>query len=227
VQKGCKISDHGFEDFYPECADYEAAQNIFKRRNNLSVQDKRSFFGYMLRFFAREYKKRDMTMQLHFSPMRNVNGRMFGSLGGDAGFDVFGPVADIRALTKFLDDLSSEEGLPRTILYTLNPGAAKAVAAISGAFPGVLAGPAWWFNDTLEGIREQLKTVSEYAVLGTNLGMLTDSRSFTSYVRFDFFRRILSDFIGNGVERGEYDGKDAGRLMRSICYENAKKFLII
>ena len=99
------------------------------------------------------------------------------------------------------------------------------MATLTGAFPNVRVGAAWWFNDTVEGIREQLKNVSEYAVLGTNLGMLTDSRSLASYARFDFFRRILADFVGGYVERGEYDMGAAKSLMYAVCYGNVKAFL--
>ena len=99
------------------------------------------------------------------------------------------------------------------------------MATLTGAFPNVRVGAAWWFNDTVEGIREQLKNISEYAVLGTNLGMLTDSRSLASYARFDFFRRILADFVGGYVDRGEFDFVAAKRLMYGVCYGNVKAFL--
>ena len=112
---------------------------------------------------------------------------------------------------------------PDIVLYTLNDATLTSLASVSGAFRNVRMGAAWWFNDTLNGIRRNLLTVSEYASLGTNLGMLTDSRSFSSYSRFDFFRRIVCDFVGEMVENGEYDLASAEQLLADICYNNAKE----
>lgn len=126
-------------------------------------------------------------MQLHFGTFRNVNTAAFNKIGKDSGFDVFRASVDTDALARLLDKMHTRLGdLPKIILYPLNDECLRAVCAISGAFPNVIVGAAWWFNDTVSGIKRQLETVSEYAVLGTNLGMLTDSRSFSSYVRFDF-----------------------------------------
>ena len=111
------------------------------------------------------------------------------------------------------------------MLYTLNPACVPALCTLSGAFPNVRVGAAWWFNDSVEGIRRQLKLTAEYAALGTNLGMLTDSRSFASYARFDFFRRILADVVGEWVENGEYAMEHAEKLMYDVCYGNVKEFL--
>ena len=116
-------------------------------------------------------------------------------------------------------------GLPKIILYSLNDNFTKSLATISGAFPNVIIGAAWWFNDTVEGIKRQMKTVSEYSVFGTQLGMLTDSRSFSSYVRFDFYRRLLSNFIGDKVEKGEYDINSAISLAKDVAYNNIKELI--
>ena len=164
-------------------------------------------------------------MQLHFATFRNVNTAMFSTTGRDAGFDIMRGGVDTDRLVVFLDTLHSRGQLPKTVLYSLNPACVPALATLSGAFPRVRIGAAWWFNDTLCGIRRQLETVAEYAVLGTNLGMLTDSRSFASYARFDFFRRILADFVGGYVERGEYDLAQARELMYAVCYGNIREFL--
>jgi len=201
VSKGCKISDHGM-DFSPTGKNADT-----------------------LEFLAGEYKKRGIIMQLHIGTMRNINSTAFKSLGRDSGFDVFRAAVDTDALVSFLDRLHSKNSLPKTIIYSLNPKAIPALCAISGAFPNVRIGAAWWYNDSLQGIKQQLSYISEYAVLGTFLGMLTDSRSFASYVRFDFFRRILADYLGGLIERGEYEINRAKDLMNRICYTNAKEFI--
>ena len=156
---------------------------------------------------------------------RNVNAAAFPQVGRDAGYDVMRSVVNTDALVDFFNTLEGRGALPRVILYSLNPGCVPALAALSGAFPNIRVGAAWWFNDTVQGIRRQLETVAEYAALGTSLGMLTDSRSFASYVRFDFFRRILADMVGGYVERGEYDPAQAAELMKGICYGNIRAFL--
>ena len=126
----------------------------------------------------------------------------------------------IAFLARFTD-----EERPDMLLYTLNPNAVPMLAAITGAFRGVRMGAAWWFNDTACGIRENLSRIAEYACLGTHTGMLTDSRSFSSYSRFDFFRRLLCDYVGGLVERGEYDMAAARRLVADVCYNNIKSQL--
>ena len=150
---------------------------------------------------------------------------MFGQVGRDAGFDIMRGGVDTDRLVVFLDTLNRDGKLPKTVLYTLNPACVPALCTLSGAFPNVRVGAAWWFNDSVEGIRRQIKLTAEYAALGTNLGMLTDSRSFASYARFDFFRRILADVVGEWVEQGEYAMEHAERLMYDVCYGNVKEFL--
>lgn len=225
MSKGCRIADHGYEEMPEGKVSFERAEKIYANRKNITESERDEFFLFMMNFFAREYSERGMTMQLHFSAVRNINKKMFAKIGPDSGYDVFRNETSGANLAAFLSGLNDENCLPKTVLYSLNPNVAKMLSAISGAFKNVLVGPAWWFNDTLEGIREHLKAVSEYAALGTNLGMLTDSRSFTSYCRFDFFRRILAEFIGGFVDKGEYDMQNAGRLMEDICYNNTKEFI--
>ena len=167
-----------------------------------------------------------MVLQLHFGTFRNINSRAFAAIGRDAGFDVFRDHISTDALVHLLDKMHSRlGGLPQIVLYPLNDVYLRSVCAISGAFPNVRVGAAWWFNDTVSGIKRQLDTVAEYAALGTSLGMLTDSRSFSSYVRFDFYRRILADYIGGMAERGEYDPAAASELARGIAYGNIKEVL--
>ena len=166
-------------------------------------------------------------MQIHYGTFRRVNTEMTRRLGADMGFDVMRSSCDIDRLAVFFDTLCRENSLPKTILYSLNTEFTTAAATLSGAFPGVIIGAAWWFNDTLAGIKKNIDIVCEYSALGSSLGMLTDSRSFASYVRFDFFRRILADYVGQKVEDGEYCMAHAEKLMYDVCYGNVKKLLNI
>jgi glucuronate isomerase len=164
-------------------------------------------------------------MQIHFATFRNINTKDFNAIGRDSGYDVIRHETYSDRLATFLNDLNNIDALPKIILYSLNSNACKEIATIAGSFRNVKLGPAWWLNDNLIGNREQMEVIAEYSTLGTFLGMLTDSRSFSSYVRFDFFRRILANYIGEYVERGEYDYKSAFTLMEDICYNNIKEFL--
>lgn len=225
LAKGCKIADHGM-DFLPlaDCNEVTAA-SLFERRLTLERDDLARLTSHLTYFLAEEYARRGMVMQMHFGTLRNVNTQMFNTVGKDAGFDVMRGFVDTDRLTVFFDTLQKRSALPKTILYSLNPSAVTALCTLSGAFQNIRVGAAWWFNDTLGGIEKQLEAIAEYAVLGTNLGMLTDSRSFASYVRFDFFRRILSSFVAERVEKGEYDIDSAEELCKRISYTNIKDFL--
>lgn len=201
ISKGCKIADHGFDDF-------DDTEN--------------------LEWLIEKCYEKNIVLQLHFGTFRNINSTAFATIGRDSGFDVFRDYIATDKLAKLLDKMNTKLGsLPQIVLYPLNDACLRAVCAISGAFRNVRVGAAWWFNDTVEGIKRQLETVSEYAVLGTNLGMLTDSRSFSSYVRFDFYRRILSSFIADKVQKGEYDGSGAVALAKDIAYNNVKEVLAL
>ena len=225
VAHGCRISDHGM-DWLPaaDCGETVAAE-LYAKLGKLDAEDKWTLTSHLLHFVAGLYAQRGMVMQLHFATYRNVNTAMFGQVGRDAGFDIMRGVVYTDALVAFLDTLNKNGKLPKTVLYTLNPACVPALCTLSGAFPNVRVGAAWWFNDTVEGIRRQLRLTAEYATLGTNLGMLTDSRSFASYARFDFFRRILADVVGEWVENGEYAMDHAEKLMYDVCYGNVKAFL--
>ncbi len=199
ISKGCKIADHGFDDF-------EDTEN--------------------LQWLIEKCYEKGVVLQLHFGTFRNINTKAFGAIGKDSGFDVFRANIDTDALAHLLNKMNIKlGGLPKIILYSLNDECLRSVCAISGAFRNVLVGAAWWFNDTVQGIRRQLETVSEYAVLGNNLGMLTDSRSFSSYVRFDFYRRILSSYIADKIDKGEYDENSGISLAKNIAYYNVKEVL--
>ncbi len=226
VNKGCKISDHGFLDFPIDIASDEEADYLFTYRDALDKKGHDCLFGYLLHFLMQEYQKREMVVQLHFAVTRNINTSMYKRVGVDAGFDVIASEINYQSLIKFLDSLDDDHR-PTIILYSLNPNTIAPLACISGAYRHVYVGAAWWFNDTLNGIKRNLDLTAEYAILGTNLGMLTDSRSFSSYVRFDFFRRILCSYIANKVEAGEYDINEASKLAQDICYNNIKNLLKI
>lgn len=226
VGKGCRITDHGFFDFPKTYAEDDTAEKIYKNINFATGEEKDALFGNLLLELMREYKKRGLIAQLRFSVVRNINTAAFNKLGPDSGFDVIAPGCDLCNAAKFLNKLHDGER-PPIILYSLNPNYIAPLASISGAFRNVHIGAAWWFNDTLKGIKRNLSVVSEYACLGNNLGMLTDSRLFASYSRFDFFRRILCSFVGKKIDRGEYAMEDAEKLVKDICYYNIKNLLRI
>ena len=224
VSRGCRMADHGMDRFPEGYAEKEEATGLFAKRNSLSCAEKESLKGYILIWLSKEYAKRNITVQLHFAVTRNVNPNMFALCGADSGFDVISETPSVENVIGFFSRIPDSER-PNTVLYTLNDANLTSMACISGAFRNVRMGAAWWFNDTVEGIRRNIKVIAEYSSLGNNLGMLTDSRSFSSYCRFDFFRRILCSYVGELVEKGEYDKKTALDLVENICYNNAKRMV--
>ena len=221
--KGCRIADHGFEKFPLTYIGREEAEAIFLKKDP-TAEDKEKWLGFILGFLMKEYKKRGMTAQIHFGVTRNVNPPRFAEIGVDSGFDVMSTAPAPERLIAFLASIPDEER-PEILLYTLNDGQLASLACAAGAFRKVRMGAAWWFNDTVLGIEKNLDVIAEYASLGRSVGMLTDSRSFSSYVRFDFFRRILARKIGRYVESGEYDVGSAEALMTDICYNNPKELI--
>ncbi len=222
VSCGCKIADHGFLKF--PCTPYvdkAQAEELYLRRHSLTGDGQEMLFGYLLVAMAKMYHKYGILMQLHFAVTRNINPTMLEQCGVDSGFDVMSGTPKNEDVIRFFARLSDKER-PETVLYTLNDNALSSLACLTGAFRHVQMGPAWWMNDTVLGIRKNLEVIGEYSILGTNFGMLTDSRSFASYARFDFFRRLLSDHLGNLVEHGEYAMQDALTTAKNICYYNIK-----
>ncbi len=220
VSHGCTIADIGFGQFPLLSADFKEAEKIYENKENMSGSDQDKLVWFLLSFILKECKKRDMTVQLHFGVVRNVNPEYFKKCGSDSGFDVIGVNKNVDP-TQLLAKIPESER-PSLVLYSLNDSPLPALACITGAFRNVRMGAAWWFNDTVLGIRKNLQTIAEYSVLGTCTGMLTDSRSFSSYVRFDFFRRILASVVAEYVERGEYDLSSAYSLVENICYKTPK-----
>jgi glucuronate isomerase len=236
---GCKTADHGMDEYRacPEYNYYEVGE-IFKKAiasdgKDITDEEMYKFKTEMLTFLAKQYSDRNFIMQIHFGVLRNQNSRMFKSIGPDTGFDTIGNFDMITPLSRLLDKMDSTNSLPRTILYSINPTDNAAVAALCGCFelsgdgkPKVIQGSAWWFSDNLDGMRRQMTDLANLSSFGNFLGMLTDSRSFISYTRHEYFRRILCDLIGKWVENGEYpaDTENLAELVADICYNNAKNF---
>ncbi len=232
---GCRASDHGLDFMVYREADRTLVEAAFlrgMRGESPSESDIAAFKSELLVFLAGEYVRRGWVMQIHYNCLRNPNAAMFEKLGPDTGFDCIGPQDGTRALAAFLSHLYRAEKLPRTVLYSLDANDNAFLDALIGAFqgseiPGKLQhGSAWWFNDHKQGMRDQLISLANLSILGNFIGMLTDSRSFLSYARHEYFRRILCDLIGEWVENGEYpnDEETLGRLVEGICYNNAQRY---
>lgn len=231
-EKGCRLSDHGL-DFVPYTLGDASA--IFDKALNGASLSKDEIDAYMtdlLVFFGKEYAKRGWCMQIHVGAIRNNNTRMYKLLGPDTGYDSIAETNLGENLARLLDALEQDNALPKTILYSLNPKDNYVLATLMGCFQGSEArgklqlGSGWWFNDQKDGMEEQLKALGNLGVLGTFVGMLTDSRSFVSYTRHDYFRRILCNLIGEWVEKGLYpnDEKMLKKIVCGISYENAKNY---
>lgn len=202
---GCKVSDHGFTRFA-----YGTDAILTERMD----------------FLGREYAKRGIVMQLHLGAIRNTSPRLLKAIGPDAGADSIGYTTDPTALAAFLGNLENDGLLPRTMLYNLNPSDSRSIATMAGNFaPTVQYGPAWWFNDHLRGIREQLDELMETNSLAASVGMTTDSRSFTSFVRHEYYRRILCQRFGELVESGQYpnDMVLLGTIVQDVTFRNAER----
>lgn len=232
---GCKLSDHGISEFYAE--DYTEAQlgAIFNKvygGKELTREENCVFKSAMLTILAEMDYERGWVQQYHYGPIRNNNSRMFRSVGADAGFDSIGEFNTASSMAKFLDRLDAKGKLAKTILYNLNPAANEMVGTMIGNFqdgsvPGKIQwGAGWWFMDQKMGIENHLNTLSALGLLSRFVGMLTDSRSFLSYPRHEYFRRILCNLIGSDVEKGELpdDRNLLGRMVEDICYNNAKNY---
>ena len=231
-EKGCRLSDHGL-DFIPYATGNAGA--IFDKAikgEALTNEEISAYMTDLLVFFAREYNKRSWCMQIHVGAIRNNNTRMYKRLGPDTGYDSITETNLAENLARLMDALEMTNELPRTILYSLNPKDNYVLGTLMGCFQGsgigskIQLGSGWWFNDQKDGMEEQLKALGNLGVLGCFVGMLTDSRSFVSYTRHDYFRRILCNLIGSWVEKGFYpnDEKMLEKIIRGISYENAKNY---
>ena len=232
---GCKASDHGLDKMiYVETSEDEMNKIISKALAGKSVtaEEVESVKTELLVHCAREYNRLGWVMQLHYNCMRNPNSKAFATLGADTGFDCIGPDNGSRKLASLLDRLNKENNLPKTIIYSLDPSDNQFIDTLIGAFQGtevqgkIQHGSAWWFNDNKQGMRDQLTSLANLSLLGNFVGMLTDSRSFLSYTRHEYFRRILCSLIGEWVENGEYpcDYDALGKIVSDICHHNAQKY---
>ncbi|MBQ6197237.1 MAG: glucuronate isomerase [Lachnospiraceae bacterium] len=235
AERGCRVSDHGMDAIpFADLAkiDPEAVLQKAMRGEAVTEEERKAYQFEILRFLGREYARLGWMMQLHYGPMRNVNSRMYEAVGADAGFDCMGAVGSPQEAARFLDSLEQTGELPKTVLYSLNPADTPMLIALAQSFqsgmPGkIQLGAAWWFNDTFEGMSSQLKTLAEGGLLGNFIGMLTDSRSFLSYTRHEYFRRLLCRIIGQWVEEGMYpnDDKILGEIIEGICVKNVRRYL--
>lgn len=232
---GCRASDHGVDYVMYAPAEEETIEGIFSKKMEgkaLTDQEIAQYKTNMLLFLGKEYHRLGWAMQLHFSCKRDNNTRMFRKLGPDTGFDCISNYAPAAQLADFLNALDITDELPKTIIYSLNPADNAIIGSIIGCFQDASAvgkiqqGSAWWFNDHKLGMTEQLSSLANLGLLGNFIGMLTDSRSFLSYTRHEYFRRILCELIGNWVENGEYpdDTRALREIVEGICYNNAKRY---
>jgi glucuronate isomerase len=233
---GCRLSDHGLDHcFATPCSDRTAAE-IFSKAldgNSVTEDERTQFASFMMLFFGRLDAEHGWTKQLHLGALRNVNLEARQRIGPDSGYDTVGDFSQIRPLAAYLDLLAREDALPRMILYNNNPADTFSFATLIGVFqsgdvPGQIQfGSAWWFLDQKEGITAQINALSNVGLLSRFIGMVTDSRSFMSYPRHEYFRRVLCDIVGQDVARGELPDDDhlLGSLIQDICYRNAKEYL--
>lgn len=234
-ENGARLADHGLDQMlYLDSTEFEL-EEIFQKaysQNPLTIEEISKFQGGIQKALAREYYKYNWVMQLHIGPLRDTSSKMLASTGNNAGCDSVHDTSIAIPLATFMDRLDKEKFLPKTVLYNLNPKDNATLAIIAGSFqdgsiPGKIQfGPAWWFNDTQEGMRTQLKCLSSLGLLSRFIGMLTDSRSFLSFPRHEYFRRILCSEIGHAVENGEYpfDLNFLGKMVEDICFNNARSY---
>ncbi|GAA4115145.1 glucuronate isomerase [Aquimarina addita] len=232
---GGRLSDHGLEQlYYFDQGQFNIATLFEKIRNNKPlVKQEINFFKFTtLQFLSRCYHKRGWVQQFHLGSIRNNNKRLLTQLGPDTGFDSIGDYTQAEALSGYLNQLDATDQLAKTIIYNLNPSQNEVFATMTGNFNDgnikgkVQYGAAWWFLDQKDGMEKHLNTLSSLGMLSCFVGMLTDSRSFLSFPRHEYFRRILCNLIGNDVEKGELpnDEKWLGKIVSDICYFNAKEY---
>jgi glucuronate isomerase len=232
---GCSVSDHGLEQVYADDYTDEEIGNIFVKArggDSLSLEERLKFKSAMLYLFAIWDHEKGWVQQYHLGALRNNNARMMRRLGPDTGWDSIGDFSQGKALAKFLDRLDSSNQLAKTIVYNLNPADNELMATMIGNFndgsaPGkVQFGSAWWFLDQKDGMIKQMNALSNMGLLSRFVGMLTDSRSFLSYPRHEYFRRLLCNLFGEEIENGELpdDMQWTGKVIQDICYNNAKQY---
>ncbi|MEJ2006236.1 MAG: glucuronate isomerase, partial [Cyclobacteriaceae bacterium] len=235
-EMGCRLSDHGLAVTYAADFTRQEVDNIFDRamvNKRLTHEEVLKYKSAMLVYLAHMDHEKDWVQQYHIGALRNNNERLFRELGPDTGFDSIGDFNIAASLSKFLSRLDNSDQLARTILYNLNPSDNEVIATMTGNFndgriPGkVQFGAAWWFLDQKDGMERQLNTLSNMGLITRFVGMLTDSRSFLSYPRHEYFRRILCNLFGRDVENGELPESELSwiaEMVRNICYNNARNY---
>ncbi len=232
---GCRASDHGLDYIPFRPADRAAVEAAYQKAMNgeaVTVEEAEAYQTAILLHLGREYHRLGIAMQLHYSCLRNANERMYKKLGPDTGFDMISQNTCGASIASLLSALDLDGRCPKTILYSLNPADNEQLGTMLGCFqstevPGKIQhGSAWWFNDTKSGMEDQMRSLANLGLLGNFVGMLTDSRSFLSYARHDYFRRILCNLIGKWVENGEYPNDEAAlkRIVEGVCYNNAARY---
>lgn len=232
-EAGCKFSDHALDNGFAFCEDDGENEKRFRSvlAGNCSDTDREKLISYLLVFLGTEYAKRDLVMQLHIGAERFTSTKLRETAGPAGGFAGIGNCVNVKALTKLLDTIDcSEFGLPKTVLFTLNPADNAVISTLSGSYSKdgvsglVTQGPAWWWCDHQKGITDMLENTTVFSVLSNFIGMTTDSRSFLSFVRHDYFRKILCNWIVEKVKKEEFpnDLETLKNLVYKLCYENAK-----
>ncbi|MGI6781825.1 MAG: glucuronate isomerase [Acholeplasmataceae bacterium] len=231
----CRLSDHGIDQMVYEPASKQEVQEIFTKamkKESLTKSEIAKYKGYMMTFFGREYHRLGWVQQYHIGAIRDINKRQFETLGKDSGYDAIQDNLVAEALAATLNSLDATNQLPKTIIYALNPRDFEVAITIMQAFQGggtkgkLQFGAPWWFLDNEDGIEKQFRALANNGMLSQFVGMLTDSRSFLSYPRHEYFRRVLCNYIGKEVERGRFprDLELLGQLVEDISYNNAKNY---
>ncbi|WP_250277892.1 glucuronate isomerase [[Clostridium] colinum] len=234
-ENGCKISDHSLERINFYNFNEKEIDNIFIKALNeesINQEEASKYACALLISLGKMYHKRNMVMQLHIGALRNNNTRMFNKLGRDCGFDSIDDGEIAYTLSRILDHMEKDNKLPKTILYCLNPKDNEVIGSMIGNFQGdnikgkIQFGSGWWFNDQKDGMERQMMALSQLGLISQFVGMVTDSRSFLSYVRHEYFRRILCNYIGTLVTTGQYpyDEEILGEIIENICFNNSKRY---
>jgi glucuronate isomerase len=232
---GCRVTDHAlrYVMYAPATeAEIDAILQKALKGETITAEEGAKYRTAEMMFLMKEYNKRDLVCQIHFGCVRDNNADMYKKLGADTGFDAVDNYAPADQLAAFLNALSATDEIPKTILYSLNPCDNTTINTITGCFckapvqNRVTQGAAWWFNDHKQGMTDQLINYANLSTLGNFNGMLTDSRSFLSYTRHDYFRRILCNLVGTWVDNGEYpnDQKALAEIIKGISYNNAVRY---
>ncbi|PRX46872.1 D-glucuronate isomerase [Salegentibacter salegens] len=234
-EHGCRLSDHGLERMCAEDFSENEIDTLLKKKlagENITTEEAEKYQSALMLKMGEFYGKRNWTMQLHLGPVRDTNSKLLNQIGKDAGVDSIGDLNQAKPLAKFLDTLNKKDKLPKTILYNVNPADNEVMATMAGNFMGdspkgkIQHGSAWWFLDQKDGMEKQLNSLSNMGLISCFVGMLTDSRSFLSVPRHEYFRRVLCNLFGKDIEAKELpeDIEWIGKIIQDICYYNAESY---